>query len=57
MDPKYMDLITRAGWTGAQAVLAYGIVALADVNVWWAAPLAVTLSAAKTWVVGRLKAA
>lgn len=54
MNAKYVDLLTRAAWTGAQAALGFGIVALADVPTWWAAPIALTLSAAKTWVMGRL---
>lgn len=54
---KLVDLGTRAGWTGLQAALSLLIVDVADVKVWWAAPLALALSAAKTWVVGRLKAA
>lgn len=52
---KYADLAARAGWTGLQAGLAVAIVELGDVQLWWAAPLALVLSAAKTWVVGRLK--
>lgn len=51
---NYFDIAERAGWTGAQAALAVLVVELGDVNLWWAAPLALTLSAAKTWVMGRL---
>jgi hypothetical protein len=54
---KIVDLGTRAGWTGLQAALSLLVVGLADIPVWWAAPLALTLSAAKTWVVNRNKAA
>jgi hypothetical protein len=54
---KLIDLGTRAGWTGLQAALSLLIVDVADVKVWWAAPLALTLSAAKTWVVNRNKPA
>jgi len=57
MDPKYLDIAERAGWTGAQAAISVAIVALADVPVWWAAPLALALSAAKTWIVNRGKVA
>lgn len=53
----YMDVAERAGWTGAEAALAVAIVELADVSLWWAAPLALTLAAAKSWVVARKKAA
>lgn len=52
---RYADLVTRALWTGAQAALSLGIVELADIKLWWAAPLALTLSAAKTWIVSRKK--
>lgn len=52
----YYDIVQRAGWTGAEVTLAVLITELADVNTWWAAPLALTLAAAKTWVVNRRKA-
>lgn len=52
---KYTDLAARAGWTGLQAALALAIVELGNIQLWWAAPLAVALSAAKTWVVGKLR--
>lgn len=52
----YMDIVERAGWTGAEAALAVGVTALAGVSAWWAAPLALTLAAAKAWVVNRRKA-
>lgn len=54
---RYADIAARAGWTGVQAALSLLIVELADIKLWWAAPLALTLSAAKTWVVTRQKAA
>jgi hypothetical protein len=54
---RYADIAARAGWTGAQAALSLLIVELGDVQLWWAVPLALALSAAKTWVVGRTKAA
>lgn len=44
----------RALWTGAQATVALLVVELADQPVWWAAPLALVLSSAKTWVQERL---
>lgn len=52
----YMDIVERAGWTGAEAALAVGITGLAGVSTWWAAPLALTLAAGKAWVVNRRKA-
>ncbi|TXS35078.1 hypothetical protein [Streptomyces sp. t39] len=54
---KYADIAARAGWTGAEAALAVGVTELAQVSVWWAAPLALVLAAAKTWVVNRRKTA
>ncbi|MFC5799108.1 hypothetical protein [Streptomyces formicae] len=53
----YMDVVERAGWTGAEAALAVAIVDLGGVSLWWAAPLALVLAAAKSWVVARKKAA
>jgi hypothetical protein len=49
------DMAERAFWTGAQATLALLAVELADVTVWWAAPVALVLSSAKTWVMQRLE--
>lgn len=49
-----LDLGERAGWTGAQAALGLVVVELADLPVWWAAPLALALASAKGWVAGRL---
>jgi hypothetical protein len=48
---RYVDLATRAGWTGLQAAVSLAIVELADIKLWWAAPLALTLSALKTWAI------
>lgn len=51
-----LDLLERAGWTGAQAALGLVVVELADVPVWWAAPVALAAASAKAWVarhVGR----
>lgn len=53
----YQNVATRAAWTGVQAVLALLIVEVGEVSLWWAAPLALTLSAAKTWVAERLSKA
>ncbi|MYS34941.1 hypothetical protein K388_01941 [Streptomyces sp. KhCrAH-43] len=49
-----LDLGERAAWTGAQAALGLAVVELADVPVWWAAPVALALSSAKGWMAGRL---
>ncbi|WP_299542004.1 hypothetical protein [uncultured Streptomyces sp.] len=49
-----LDLAERAGWTGAQAALGLAVTELADIPVWWAAPVALALSSAKGWVAGRL---
>jgi hypothetical protein len=51
---NYANVVERAAWTGAQALLAVLVVELGSVSLWWAAPLALTLSAAKTWVTERL---
>lgn len=34
------DLVERLGWTGAEAVAALAVTEFADLDVWWAAPLA-----------------
>ncbi|MFD8581500.1 hypothetical protein [Streptomyces californicus] len=49
-----LDLGERAAWTGAQAALGLAVVELADLPVWWAAPVALALASAKSWVAGRL---
>ncbi|MFI6862652.1 hypothetical protein ACIBKZ_22615 [Streptomyces sp. NPDC050421] len=49
-----LDGAERAGWTGAQAALGVAITDLADIPVWWAAPIGLALAAAKSWVAGRL---
>lgn len=54
---KFYDMAERAGWTGVEALLAVAITDLGDVSLWWAAPLAMVLTAAKVWVANRLKAA
>lgn len=55
MDSKYLlDLGERAGWTGAQASLGLVAAELADLPVWWAAPIALVAAAAKAWVAKRV---
>ncbi|WP_327337411.1 hypothetical protein OG384_15025 [Streptomyces sp. NBC_01324] len=49
-----LDLTERAGWTGAQAALGLAVTELADIPMWWAAPVALALASAKSWVAGRL---
>ncbi|MFE7751157.1 hypothetical protein [Streptomyces sp. NPDC057428] len=49
-----LDLGERAAWTGAQASLGLVVTELADIPAWWAAPVALALSSAKSWVAGRL---
>ncbi|MFD5107137.1 hypothetical protein [Streptomyces cinereoruber] len=53
MDVK--DLVERSGFTGLEAALAVAITQLGEVSVWWAAPLALTLTAGKVWIQQRLK--
>jgi hypothetical protein len=48
------DLGERAAWTGAQAALGVVATELAAVPAWWAVPIALALSSAKSWVAGRL---
>lgn len=48
------NVVERALWTGAQAVIALVITDLADIRAWWAAPIALLLSAVKTNVVDRM---
>jgi len=48
------NLAERAAWTLAQAAVAFGITEAADIKLWWALPLATALSAAKTWIQGKL---
>jgi len=49
------DLAERAGWTLAQAAVAFGITEAAGLKTWWALPLATALSAAKTYVQRKLE--
>ncbi|MEV5680952.1 hypothetical protein [Streptomyces sp. NPDC052179] len=49
-----LDLGERAAWTGAQAALGVAVTELADIPIWWAAPAALVLASAKSWVAGRL---
>lgn len=48
------DLAERAGWTLAQAAVAFGITEAASIKEWWALPIATALSAAKTFVQHKL---
>jgi hypothetical protein len=50
------NLAERAGWTLAQAAVAFGITEAAGLKTWWALPLATALSAAKTFTQGKLDA-
>lgn len=47
------NLVERAAWTGLEAIVALAIVELGQVPMWWAAPLALFLSAFKTAIVDR----
>ncbi|MFJ4918151.1 hypothetical protein [Streptomyces sp. NPDC088726] len=49
-----LDLGERAGWTGAQAALGLAVTELANIPAWWAAPIALALASAKSWMAGRL---
>ncbi|WP_405674913.1 hypothetical protein OG292_03325 [Streptomyces sp. NBC_01511] len=49
-----LDILERSGWTGAEAALGVLITDLADISLWWAAPAALALASAKSWVAGRL---
>lgn len=49
-----LDLAERAGWTGAEAALGLAVVEVAELPVWWAAPVALVAASAKSWVAGRL---
>lgn len=48
------NVLERAGWTGAQALIALTVTYLGGVPAWWAAPIALLLSAVKTNVVDRI---
>ncbi|MFF7012212.1 hypothetical protein ACFY9Y_22050 [Streptomyces fimicarius] len=54
MQKLLLDLAERSAWTGAQAALGLAAVELADIPVWWAAPVALLAASAKSWVAGRL---
>lgn len=49
-----LDLVERVAWTGAEAGLGVAAVALADLPVWWAPPVALAAAAAKAWAAGHL---
>lgn len=51
---QWLDLLERAGWTLAQAAVAFGITEASGLKTWWALPLATALSAAKTWIMHKL---
>lgn len=48
------NVTSRALWTGAQVVIALGITYLGSIPAWWAAPIALLLSAVKTNVVDKV---
>ncbi|MFE3471205.1 hypothetical protein ACFXOI_05875 [Streptomyces bacillaris] len=54
MQRLVLDIAERSAWTGAQAALGVAAVGVADIPVWWAAPIALMLASAKSWVAGRL---
>ncbi|GGZ53362.1 hypothetical protein [Streptomyces rubiginosohelvolus] len=54
MQRLMLDLAERSAWTGAEAALGLAAVELADIPVWWAAPIALLAASAKSWVAGRL---
>lgn len=51
---QIMDIAERAGWTVAQALVGLGITEAAGLKEWWAAPIAMALSTAKTYVQHKL---
>jgi Mg/Co/Ni transporter MgtE len=48
------NVLERALWTGAQVGLGLAVTYLASIPTWWAAPIALLLSAIKTNVVDRM---
>ncbi|MFE3400799.1 hypothetical protein [Streptomyces anulatus] len=54
MQKLVLDLAERSMWTGAEAALGLVAVELADIPVWWAAPIALLAASAKSWMAGRL---
>ncbi|MFE9381366.1 hypothetical protein [Streptomyces sp. NPDC006855] len=54
MQRLLLDLAERSAWTGAEAALGLAAVELAELPVWWAAPIALIAASAKSWVAGRL---
>jgi hypothetical protein len=48
------DVAERAGWTLAQAAVAFGITEAASIKDWWALPIAAALSSAKTYIQHQL---
>ena len=53
---ELQNLAERAAWTLAQAAAAFAITEAAGLKTWWALPLATGLSAAKTFIQGKLSA-
>lgn len=49
----HKDVLSRAAWTAAQALVALLITQLTVLSVWWAAPIAMLLSAIKTYVINK----
>jgi len=50
------NVLERAAWTGLQALIALAVVYLGGISAWWAAPIALGLSAIKTNIVDRMAA-
>lgn len=48
------DALERSLWGGVETSLGILIADLADVAIWWAAPVALVLASAKSWVAGRI---
>lgn len=47
------DVVERALWTGAEGALGILVVEVANIPVWWAAPVGLVLAGAKGWIAGR----
>ena len=48
------DIAERGGWTLAQAAVAFGVVEVGNVHLWWALPIATALSTVKTYIQHKL---
>lgn len=53
-EQRIENIAERAAWTAAQAAVSVLVVEVSDLRMWWALPIATALSAAKTWIQGRL---